>query len=312
MEPQTSNPTNKRQWTLPSLVGLPVTSAPSSNNIGLSLQFQASNAFPDIGRSLTQRTYSYCIVPEGYCSILVPQAHCKNMHHFLLNKHNDSTVKASTSSSSTETKKPVTTPEKRPPRPLNPFLLFRRDKQAEIFNKYQGISNSQVSQILGRMWKSASNEEKEKYQSMAEESRKLHKQKYPNYKYYADNSKQKNKKPEIVNQQPLSIHANSSKNSCHFLQTQASEDYMTEKNPLDMNTWFTFEPQMDLYLDNNHSSTLLQSIAHSVTAPNDEPTPFYEDLFATGIDSSASTTNSVQVPYSDLSHQMEQFNHNYE
>ncbi|ORX99449.1 high mobility group box, partial [Basidiobolus meristosporus CBS 931.73] len=68
-------------------------------------------------------------------------------------------------------------------RPLNPFLLFRREKQAEIFNKYQGISNSQVSQILGQMWKSSSDEEKLVYQRMAEEYRKRHREKYPNYKY---------------------------------------------------------------------------------------------------------------------------------
>ncbi|ORX89130.1 putative HMG box protein, partial [Basidiobolus meristosporus CBS 931.73] len=68
-------------------------------------------------------------------------------------------------------------------RPPNPFFLFRKDKQASVFAQHRGISNLEVSKVVGRMWKTASFQEKEYYQRLAEEFKKEHQEKYPNYKY---------------------------------------------------------------------------------------------------------------------------------
>ncbi|ORX93368.1 sequence-specific DNA-binding high mobility group box protein mat-Mc, partial [Basidiobolus meristosporus CBS 931.73] len=68
-------------------------------------------------------------------------------------------------------------------RPLNPFLLFRKDVQASIFAQNPGISNSEVSKVIGQMWKDAPFDVKERYQLSAEDKKRLHKEMYPNYKY---------------------------------------------------------------------------------------------------------------------------------
>ncbi|ORY01407.1 mating-type m-specific polypeptide mc, partial [Basidiobolus meristosporus CBS 931.73] len=80
------------------------------------------------------------------------------------------------------------------PRPANCFFLFRKDKQAEIFATNPGITNMEVSRIIGKMWKSISVEEKRRYQWMAEKIKLDHQAKYPDYKYTPNRSKNKRKK----------------------------------------------------------------------------------------------------------------------
>jgi hypothetical protein len=64
-------------------------------------------------------------------------------------------------------------------RPLNAFMLYRKDKQAEI-----PTSNHQsVSRIIGAMWKNESADTKAKYNSLAQQEREKHRLAYPGYKY---------------------------------------------------------------------------------------------------------------------------------
>ncbi|ORX68888.1 mating-type m-specific polypeptide mc, partial [Basidiobolus meristosporus CBS 931.73] len=79
------------------------------------------------------------------------------------------------------------------PRPANCFFLFRREKQSEIFASNPGITNMEVSRIIGKMWKNISAEEKSKYQWMAEQIKLDHQQKYPDYKYSPNRTKTKRK-----------------------------------------------------------------------------------------------------------------------
>jgi len=75
-------------------------------------------------------------------------------------------------------------------RPLNAFMLYRKDKQAEI-----PTSNHQsVSRIIGAMWKSESGETKAKYNALAQKERELHRLNYPGYKYSPKKRINKDKK----------------------------------------------------------------------------------------------------------------------
>jgi hypothetical protein len=75
-------------------------------------------------------------------------------------------------------------------RPLNAFMLYRKDKQAEI-----PTSNHQsVSRIIGAMWKSESAETKAKYNALAQKERELHRLNYPGYKYSPKKRINKDKK----------------------------------------------------------------------------------------------------------------------
>lgn len=75
-------------------------------------------------------------------------------------------------------------------RPLNAFMLYRKDKQTEI-----PTSNHQsVSRIIGAMWKSESADVKAKYNGLAQKERERHRQLYPGYKYSPKKRINKDKK----------------------------------------------------------------------------------------------------------------------
>jgi len=72
---------------------------------------------------------------------------------------------------------------KKPPRPPNAFILYRRSKQPDIVARNEGISNNEVSKQVGEMWHKEPLEEKMKFQRMADAAKMEHMKKYPEYKY---------------------------------------------------------------------------------------------------------------------------------
>lgn len=75
------------------------------------------------------------------------------------------------------------TASKSPPRPPNAFILYRKAKQAEIMASIQGISNNEVSKIIGQLWHNESELVKLEYQRSAHEMKLEHKLLYPDYRY---------------------------------------------------------------------------------------------------------------------------------
>jgi hypothetical protein len=72
---------------------------------------------------------------------------------------------------------------KKPPRPPNAFILYRRAKQPTIVAQHQGITNNEVSKEIGRMWHEEPMEVRLKFQKMAEAAKEEHMKKYPEYRY---------------------------------------------------------------------------------------------------------------------------------
>ncbi|PVU91441.1 hypothetical protein BB559_004131 [Furculomyces boomerangus] len=87
------------------------------------------------------------------------------------------------------------TKEKRTPRPPNAFIIYRKEKQADVLKKNQGVSNKEISKIIGKMWREESQEVKDTYKGKAEVEKNNHKKKFPDYKYKPRKSK-KNIRPE--------------------------------------------------------------------------------------------------------------------
>ncbi|CAG8454357.1 12503_t:CDS:1 [Acaulospora colombiana] len=85
------------------------------------------------------------------------------------------TPKATSANSKTKVKKP--------PRPPNAFILYRRAKQPGIVAKNQGITNNEVSKEIGRMWHEEPQEVRSKFQKMADAAKQEHMKKYPEYRY---------------------------------------------------------------------------------------------------------------------------------
>ncbi|KAJ2744428.1 hypothetical protein GGI20_002972 [Coemansia sp. BCRC 34301] len=84
-----------------------------------------------------------------------------------------------------------TTKPKRTPRPPNAFILYRKAKQAEVIRDNPGVSNKDVSCIIGQMWKSEDPPVQDKFREQAELEKKKHKDLYPNYKYQPRKPKNK-------------------------------------------------------------------------------------------------------------------------
>jgi len=72
---------------------------------------------------------------------------------------------------------------KKPPRPPNAFILYRRAKQPGIVARHQGITNNEVSKEIGRMWHEEPAEVRQKFQKMADAAKQEHMKKYPEYRY---------------------------------------------------------------------------------------------------------------------------------
>ncbi|KAJ2613435.1 hypothetical protein H4S08_002207 [Coemansia sp. RSA 1365] len=83
------------------------------------------------------------------------------------------------------------TKPKRTPRPPNAFILYRKAKQAEVIRDNPGVSNKDVSCIIGHMWKNEDPAVQDKYREQAELEKKKHKEMHPNYKYQPRKPKNK-------------------------------------------------------------------------------------------------------------------------
>ena len=84
-------------------------------------------------------------------------------------------------SNQASTSQTASDPTFRPPRPPNPWILFRSDRSREL--SAQKIPQSQVSKIVSDNWRYASAEVKNFYAAKAAEAKAAHAAKYPGYRF---------------------------------------------------------------------------------------------------------------------------------
>jgi len=70
-----------------------------------------------------------------------------------------------------------------PPRPPNCFMVWAQEKRNEIAKKNMIVNNINTSILLGKIWKSMSDKDKQPYKIRAKLLNDQHLLKYPNYKY---------------------------------------------------------------------------------------------------------------------------------
>lgn len=85
-------------------------------------------------------------------------------------------------------------PEKRPPRPPNAFILYRRAKQPAILATHRNFTNAEISRYISNCWKNESDEERLNWERYADQKKLEHMQAYPNYVYKPNKNKGKNEK----------------------------------------------------------------------------------------------------------------------
>ncbi|KAI9023817.1 hypothetical protein CLU79DRAFT_845230 [Phycomyces nitens] len=69
------------------------------------------------------------------------------------------------------------------PRPMNCFLAYRLAKQSEIVARCPGANHRDISKIIAKWWKEATEEEKAPFREQAVQAKEEHARMYPNYKY---------------------------------------------------------------------------------------------------------------------------------
>ena len=68
-------------------------------------------------------------------------------------------------------------------RPLNSFMLYKRDKKTLFLKENPKMNNRLISRLVAEEWHKEPESVKEIYRNLAKEGRALHAKLYPNYKY---------------------------------------------------------------------------------------------------------------------------------
>ncbi|KAI9723798.1 MAG: hypothetical protein M1828_004048 [Chrysothrix sp. TS-e1954] len=77
----------------------------------------------------------------------------------------------------------VCQPDPKIPRPRNAWILYRQHHQASVVAQYPGLSEPEISKILGDYWRNQPNDVKDSWKQVAEEEKIRHQQTYPDYRY---------------------------------------------------------------------------------------------------------------------------------
>ncbi|KAK4154863.1 mat A-3 [Chaetomidium leptoderma] len=70
-------------------------------------------------------------------------------------------------------------------RPRNQFIIYRQWMSARIHSRNPGVTAACISQIVAQMWRDEKPEIKARFKDLADEGTRMHKAKYPGYRYVA-------------------------------------------------------------------------------------------------------------------------------
>ncbi|KAF4984448.1 hypothetical protein FZEAL_411 [Fusarium zealandicum] len=79
--------------------------------------------------------------------------------------------------------KPVPAKQAKIPRPPNAYILYRKERHSMVKDMNPGITNNEISQVLGKCWNMESREVRAKYKDQAEVIKQNHREKHPGYQY---------------------------------------------------------------------------------------------------------------------------------
>ncbi|RIB19317.1 high mobility group box protein, partial [Gigaspora rosea] len=72
---------------------------------------------------------------------------------------------------------------KKPPRPMNSFMIYRSIRDKEIRIENPSITTGELSKQICEMWRKEPQEVRSTFMKMAEEAKQQHMESYPGYKY---------------------------------------------------------------------------------------------------------------------------------
>ncbi|KAG8671786.1 hypothetical protein FPOAC2_05146 [Fusarium poae] len=100
-------------------------------------------------------------------------------------------------------------PRPRIPRPPNAYILYRKERHQIVKGKRPGITNNEISQVLGRCWNAETPDVRRYYKKKADEIKEEHKRLYPDYQYRPRKSSERRRRqhpphtvPHVSSAQP--------------------------------------------------------------------------------------------------------------
>ncbi|TFB03673.1 hypothetical protein CCMA1212_004763 [Trichoderma ghanense] len=94
------------------------------------------------------------------------------------------------------------------PRPPNAYILYRKDRHNMVKAANPGITNNEISQILGRAWNQESREVRQRYKEMSEEIKLALLEKHPDYQYKPRKSSEKRRRARRQQGNAILVEAN--------------------------------------------------------------------------------------------------------
>ncbi|MCJ1345709.1 hypothetical protein MMC31_003918, partial [Peltigera leucophlebia] len=74
-------------------------------------------------------------------------------------------------------------PDPKVPRPRNAFILYRQHHQSAVVEQNPGLSNPEISKVIGEHWKASPQEIQTHWRNLAEQEKLRHQKQYPDYRY---------------------------------------------------------------------------------------------------------------------------------
>ncbi|KAJ6786447.1 hypothetical protein PWT90_03332 [Aphanocladium album] len=90
------------------------------------------------------------------------------------------------------------------PRPPNAYILYRRDRHSLVKQGDPGLTNNEISQILGKAWNAEPPSVRQRYKEMSEKIKKTLLEKHPEYSYQPrkpSERKRRRKRPQDADSQ---------------------------------------------------------------------------------------------------------------
>ncbi|PVU93901.1 hypothetical protein BB561_002965 [Smittium simulii] len=167
------------------------------------------------------------------------------------------------------------TKQKRTPRPPNAFIIYRKETQANVIKANPGVSNKEISVIIGKMWKQEPQSVKDQYKVKAENEKQIHKKMFPDYKYQPRKSKKIAKADSATPFSSKNIFSSNSKNK--LLLNAVNSGYPASNQAVyDIQNL----PQSNIMYSNNSDHVNIKKFMSFENNKNLKPYPFSNQSIA--------------------------------